>query len=275
MPPRNAGSGRAVTDLPYSQLAAAWLVCSLGFTALWWHQRRTANANAVDVGWAIAIGTLAAMYALLGTASVPMRALVGVLPALWAMRLARHIHQRSGHAVEDSRYRYLRAHWSERTQAKFFVFYQFQSLAAVLFSLPFFALANQPGSLQPGQWLPAMAVWVIAVTGETIADRQLAAWRGQPAKAGLTCRAGLWRYSRHPNYFFEWLHWCSYVPLGLGTAAWWVPLATQALMLLTLLHGTGIPHAERQAVLKRGDDYRHYQATTNAFFPWFPSSRPR
>jgi steroid 5-alpha reductase family enzyme len=85
----------------------------------------------------------------------------------------------------------------------------------------------------------------------------------------------LWRYSRHPNYFFEWLHWWSYVPLALGTSWWWLPLLTQGLMLFTLLKLTGIPHAERQALAHRGDDYREYQATTNAFVPWFPRTKPK
>lgn len=262
-----------MAGLPYVQLAYAWLGCSAFFIALWWRQRRTANANAVDVGWAAAIGFLALAFALLGSASVPMRVIVAVLPVVWAVRLAGHIYRRGRHSAEDSRYRYLRAHWSSHTQAKFFVFYQVQALTVLVFSFQFFMLANLPGLLGTWQAVPAVSLWLIALLGEDLADRQLSVWRSQPRNSHRTCRTGLWRFSRHPNYFFEWLHWCGYVPLALGTPGWWVPIATQALMLVTLLYGTGVPHAERQALIRRGDDYRDYQSTTRTFFPWFPKSR--
>ena len=112
-----------------------------------------------------------------------------------------------------------------------------------------------------------ICVWVISVTGETIADNQLANFRSMSQNQGKTCRNGLWRFSRHPNYFFEWLHWWSYVLLGQGSALTWLG---PPLMLLFLFRVTGIPYTEIQAVKSRGDDYRNYQKTTNVFFPWFP-----
>jgi steroid 5-alpha reductase family enzyme len=113
-------------------------------------------------------------------------------------------------------------------------------------------------------------IWAVAVGGETLADRQLAAWRAAPANDGRTCRSGLWRYSRHPNYFFEWLHWWTYIPLAWGSPWWWLTLLGQALMLFTLFKVTGIPHTERQALASRGEDYRAYQRSTSVFIPWFP-----
>ena len=106
-----------------------------------------------------------------------------------------------------------------------------------------------------------------ALVGEGIADRQLAAWRHDPANRGVTCRAGLWRYSRHPNYFFEWVHWWAYVLIGAGV--WWTLLGP-ALMLVFLFRLTGIPYTEQQALKSRGEDYKRYQQTTSVFFPWFP-----
>jgi hypothetical protein len=91
-----------------------------------------------------------------------------------------------------------------------------------------------------------------------------------PANRGRTCRAGLWRYSRHPNYFFEWLHWWSYPLLAWGSPEWWLTLLGPALMLYTLLKVTGIPYTEQQALASRGDDYRAYQRSTSALFPGFP-----
>ena len=247
-----------------------WLGCSLVFAAFWWQQRRTSNANLVDVVWAASIGVLAIAYALLGRGDPWLRTLLALLPAVWAARLARHILRRSARAPEDSRYAYLRSHWKDRTQMKFFLFYQAQAFTVIVFSSPFLALANLAETPDTWQIGLAIVIWIVAVSGEAVADHQLTAWRNDPANRGRTCRSGLWRLSRHPNYFFEWLHWWSYVPLAFGSEVWWLPLLVQALMLAALLFATGIPHAERQALIRRGDDYRDYQRTTSAFVPWWP-----
>ena len=107
--------------------------------------------------------------------------------------------------------------------------------------------------------------------GETAADRQLEKFREDPSQRGRTCRAGLWRYSRHPNYFFEWLMWMAYALFAIGSPPWgWLTLGCPAVMLYLLFKVTGIPATEAQALRSRGDDYRQYQQTTNIFVPWFP-----
>ena len=106
---------------------------------------------------------------------------------------------------------------------------------------------------------------------ELPADRQLARFKADPANAGLTCRVGLWRWSRHPNYFFEWLHWWSYCAFAVGSGWWWWTTLVGPVVMLTLLFKvTGIPATEAQAIRTRGDDYRAYQRTTSPFIPWFP-----
>ena len=85
------------------------------------------------------------------------------------------------------------------------------------------------------------------------------------------CQVGLWRYSRHPNYFFEWLHWWAYVLIGIGSPWWWVTVAGVVVMYVFLTRVTGIPYTEQQALRSRGDAYRRYQETTNVFFPFSPS----
>ena len=113
-------------------------------------------------------------------------------------------------------------------------------------------------------------MWVISIAGESLADRQLSAHRSRPENRGRTCRTGLWAYSRHPNYFFEWLHWWSYVLLSLGAAYWWLSPAAAVFMLVLLFYVTGIPYTEIRARATRGNDYRDYQRTTSVFVPWFP-----
>jgi steroid 5-alpha reductase family enzyme len=143
--------------------------------------------------------------------------------------------------------------------------YQTQAAVAVLFSLPILG-AMRSGRLDT---LAAIGVvtWLIAVAGESLADRQLARFRANRANQGLVCRDGLWRYSRHPNYFFEWIHWWAYVLIGHGALLTWIgPIG----MLVFLFRITGIPYTELQALKSRGERYRAYQRTTSVFVPWFP-----
>jgi steroid 5-alpha reductase family enzyme len=102
----------------------------------------------------------------------------------------------------------------------------------------------------------------------------LAQYRGDPVNRGKTCRLGLWKYSRHPNYFFEWLYWWVYVLIAWTAPLGWISLLAPGLMLFFLLKVTGIPATEAQAVRSRGDDYRDYQRTTSMFIPWFPQKTP-
>ena len=142
------------------------------------------------------------------------------------------------------------------------------------FRVPFASVAANP--VTRPLWLSiAAAIWILSVLGETAADRQLARFRADPANRGRTCRTGLWRYSRHPNYFFEWLHWFTYVALAVGSPLAWYSLSGPVIMLVFLRWVSGIPYTEAQALRTRGDDYRDYQARTSTLFPWPPRrSRP-
>jgi steroid 5-alpha reductase family enzyme len=149
-------------------------------------------------------------------------------------------------------------------------FYLLQATWVVLFAVPqYVAMHNaRPFGILD---MTAIAIFAVSVIGESIADRQLARFRGDSANRGEVCQVGLWRYSRHPNYFFEWLHWFAYplLAIGLGPAAY-VALLGPALMLVFLLKITGVPPTELRALQSRGERYREYQRTTSAFFPWFP-----
>ena len=119
-----------------------------------------------------------------------------------------------------------------------------------------------------------MLVWLVAVVGETAADLQLADFKRKPWNHDRVCREGLWYCSRHPNYFFEWVHWWTYVLMAVGLPNAWLTWLGPLVMGWALVKLTGIPLAEEQAVLRRGEDYRRYQRVTSSFFPWFPRSRP-
>ena len=113
-------------------------------------------------------------------------------------------------------------------------------------------------------------IWTIALVGEGLSDFQLARFRQRPESKGEVCQDGFWKYSRHPNYFFEWLHWCAYVMLAITAPLGWLTILAPVAMWFFLNRVTGIPLTEIQAIKSRGEKYRRYQRTTNAFFPWFP-----
>jgi len=242
----------------------------VAMTVLWAIQVRTQNAGTVDVAWSAGIGVLALLFAALAEGHAPRRWLVGGLTAAWSLRLAYYLLRRVSGEPEDGRYQALRASFGPRANHFFFWFFQFQALLVVLFAVsPLLAMTIPVSAMRVWDFV-GIAICLIAISGEAIADRQLAAWRRNPANKGRTCRYGLWRYSRHPNYFFEWLHWWAYCAFAAGTWAGGAALLGPALLLLFLFKVTGIPPTEARALATRGEDYRAYQRTTSVFFPWFP-----
>lgn len=255
-----------------TQIFAAWGLVALMMFLLWWRQQITRDATPVDVGWSVGLGLLAIFFwCATPDPANPRTLVVGLLGAIWAFRLGGYLYwtRVRGHREEDGRYQTLRRNWGARAGAFFFVFYQVQALLSFLFALPFLAALHARSDWSVVDFA-GIAVWIVAVAGEAIADAQLSRFRARPDSRGKTCRVGLWGWSRHPNYFFEWLHWWTYVLLAWGAAWWWGTLLAPALMLFFLFKVTGIPATEAQAVLSRGDDYREYQRTTSVFVPWPP-----
>ena len=257
---------------PFHALASLWILAAAVMSAGWWWQQRRGNAGVADVLWSALLAVGAWTLAACGAGSPAPRALLALLGGGWALRLSVHLLRRVRREPEDGRYQALRARWSGRA-GSWFAFFQLQALSVVLFALPFVPVAanRHAGSA----WLAAGALlWLTGVLGESLADRQLARWRSVPGHRGHTCRTGLWRYSRHPNYFFEWLHWFAYAAWSVGSPlaplAWLGPLA----MFVFLRYLSGVPWTEQQALRTRGEDYRDYQRRTSVFFPWFPLSPP-
>jgi len=256
-------------------LGTGWAAAAGLMVLLWLSQLRTRNAGIVDVGWAAGTGSLAILYGVLGDGDPSRRVLLAALGGAWGWRLAWHLwRDRIWKQPEEGRYVTLRKQWSPHPDRAFFIFFQAQALAAVVLSLPFALAARAPQAFPAVFDLVALGLVVIGVVGETVADRQLVAFKKDPGSRGRTCRSGLWRYSRHPNYFFEWILWCGFGVLGLAGPWGWIGLAAPALMIYTIVFVTGIPPTEAQAVASRGEDYRSYQRTTSPFVPWPPRDDP-
>jgi steroid 5-alpha reductase family enzyme len=232
----------------------------------WLYAMKIKNIGIVDVAWAGLMAAAGVFCAIMGTGSNTAKLATGLFAGLWGGRLFLSLFKRVFSEPEDGRYQALRQTWNG-SPSKLFVFFQGQALIVVLFSIPFFAASNNQ-SLDYGIWLVlAILVFIVSVAGETIADEQLAAFRGNKANRGKTCRQGLWAWSRHPNYFFEWLHWFSYVLLAVGSGDFMLSLIGPVLMLLFLYRVSGIPWTEAQSIRTRGEDYIQYQKEVSAFFP--------
>ncbi len=257
---------------PWVLTLGAWAVMAALMHGLWLRQRITHNAGIVDVAWSFGTGLLGVAFAALASGDPARRALIGAMAFIWGARLGGHLLARMRHESEDGRYRVLRERWGDGVQRFLLIFFQVQALWAVLFALPMLAAALNPApGLRPLD-LTAGAWWLMAMAGESLADAQLARFRADRANAGAVCRRGLWRYSRHPNYFFEWLQWFAYVALAWGGPTGWFVVACcgPVVMFVFLTRLTGVPMTEAQALRSRGEAYRAYQRSTSAFFPWFP-----
>ncbi len=255
----------------------ATLLLALGLSSAmaiaWAARRATGNSGWVDVVWTCGLGSVGVIGALAtwpGDAAAPWRqfAVAGLL-ALWSVRLGTHIAQRTRTIDDDPRYAKLASAWGADASWRMFELLQKQALVSIPMAVAVFLAAHNPAPELRLIDIAAIAVGLIAIAGEMIADRQLRRFAAQGQ--GTVCDIGLWRYSRHPNYFFEWLGWVPYPLFAIDLIRaypWgWLALAGPACMYWLLRHVSGVPPLEEHMLNSRGDAYRRYQRRTSAFFP--------
>lgn len=249
-------------------LLVAAAVISATFAVLWLLQLRSRNATSVDVAWAVTIGILSIVAACVASGSLAQRVLAASLAGAWSLRLSWLLvaHRVLTESEEDGRYAALRRLLGKREALGFFFVYQLQALLAIGFATPFVLWTYaSTEAISPVQFA-GVGIVVISQILVGTSDQQLARHRKDPAMRGLACRIGLWRYSRHPNYFFEWLTWCGF-GIAQSTAIGWSAAIAPTAMLISVRFFTGVPFTEKRALVSRGDDYRRYMAETNVFFP--------
>jgi steroid 5-alpha reductase family enzyme len=237
---------------------------------IWALSLKLKNAGIVDIAWASLFLFVTVLYASVGEGSSDRKLLFIGMIAIWSLRLSIYLYLRvvGHHPKEDARYAKMREQWGDRAEGRFFYFFQLQGVMIVLLSLPFALICmNSDPKFSPIE-IVAAVLWLIALIGESLSDRQLDHFKHRHPKQ--TCDVGFWKYSRHPNYFFEWLIWLSYFLFALAAPYGWVSIFCPILMYYVLTQVTGIPLAEEQSLKSRGDEYRNYQKKTSAFFPWFP-----
>lgn len=244
----------------------------LGMAIAWFVGRRLKNAGYIEACWPFVFALVVGLYAAAGAGAPFRRITIAVIVALWALRLGTYLVTRvaRNHAVEDLRYQQLREQFPKRPWHMFFGFSQLQAGLVGILSVPLVvACSNSAPSFSPLE-LAALALWFVAWIGEIIADSQLDRFRQQADNAGQVYSGGLWRFSRHPNYFFEWLIWVAYFLFALAAPGGWFAVYVPLLMLLLLTSVTGVPATEGRALLTRGASYEAYQRRTSSFIPWFP-----
>ena len=228
----------------------------------------------VDTIWTAGLGISALVYhTISGLESVRSWAVLLVI-FLWSFRLSFHLFRDrifTGH--EDPRYKALAAYWGAKSARNFYFLFLAQITFVALFLFPVSIAMQNPHPVWAWTDTLAVLIGISAMLGEWIADRQLAAFRANPKNNGGVCQDRLWRYSRHPNYFFEWLHWFAYLAFAVGSSSVGFALVGPIAMFIFLRFLTGVPYAEMSSLKSRGEAYRQYQSSTNAFFPWIPRDK--
>ena len=242
----------------------------------WLAQRVSGNSGWVDVAWSLATGLAGVTFCLvpLEGAPVGMRGwVVAGLVAAWSLRLGGHIALRAAAGIEDPRYAALAVEWGPRFPARLYGFLMIQAVVA-------FGLAGGMGlaARNPAPFglldVLGIVVLAVAIAGEAASDASLRRFKADPGNRGRVCDAGLWGWSRHPNYFFEWLGWVAY-PLFALSGFWpWglLALAAPALMYWTLRHASGVPPLETHMAARYGAAWAEYAARVPVFFPRKPAA---
>lgn len=251
-------------------LIIAGVILLLLFTATWWLSVKLDNYSLVDVTWALSFTPVALWYAASADGWIIRRAMVCGLVAAWSLRLGLYLWRRvaSHHPAEDARYAVLRKRWAGSLRQSFLAFFMAQAVLVWLLMLPVWLIVRRSEQGFDALEIIGFTVWAAALIGEGIADSQLARFKRSSPGPERVCDAGLWRYSRHPNYFFQSFLWWGLFLMALPAAWGWTSIVAPLSMLHFLLNVTGIPLTEKLAVEKRGDAYREYQRTTSAFVPW-------
>jgi steroid 5-alpha reductase family enzyme len=262
------------TDLA-SFAAGQFVAMSVVMSVAWIVQQRTGNSGWIDAIWTFGTGAVGIMSSLIplpaDESSTARRCALAALVALWSLRLGLHLVQRSASRPDDPRYGELVRQWGSRASREMFILLQKQALVSLPLTLSIFVAAHSPATETRVQAALAITLVVVSIAGEAISDAQLRSFSRKPENSGRVCDIGFWRYSRHPNYFFEWSFWLAFPLLAIGGSVanpWgWLAVSGPLCMYWLLRFVSGVPPLEEHMVRRYGNAYRAYQRRTSAFFP--------
>ena len=260
---------------PFSLLGLNLLAAVLFMAFVWLLSLPTRNASLADIFWGLGFVLLAWLSFFGAGGYLGRKLLLTLLTSAWGLRLSLHIAWRNWGHGEDRRYQA----WRAKRGASFWWVSLFTVflIQAVLLWLVSLAVQIGQTSTTPahltGLDLLGSLVWVVGFTFEAVADWQLARFKADPANRGKVMNQGLWRYSRHPNYFGESLIWWGLFLIALATPHGWWALISPLVITFLLLKVSGVTLLEKD-IVERRPEYREYLETTSAFIPWFPKTRP-
>lgn len=233
----------------------------------WLYQHKTKRAEIVDICWTFLLG-ISGVYIAYALGSNSTRSIIlGLIVSFWSLRLGVHlVKDRLFAESEDARYRDLRTEWGNKSTAKFFIFFMLQAFLVPLFSTAYASVALNSAEISYFDSVAIILV-IIALLGERRADRELAQFKKQRTDKKSVCDVGLWSWSRHPNYFFEWIHWLSYPLLALSGLYWWLSLISPIIMYYLIRNVTGIKPLEDRMRKHYGDSFLKYEQKVSEFFP--------
>ena len=250
-----------------AMLAAAIAIAAL-MLVTWLVSLALKNASIVDIVWGFGFVVVAWVVRLTGTENGLRQNLIVVLVTVWGLRLAGYLFRRNHGKPEDYRYRAMRKRWGPRFPLISVVtVFALQGVLMWVVSLPVQLAQTRPGTGIGVFSVFGVAVWAIGLTFEAVGDAQLARFKADPANEGVVMDRGLWRYTRHPNYFGDACAWwgIGLVALDAGGVAWW-GVVGPVVMTVLLLKVSGVALLER-SLHKRKPAYAAYAARTSAFFP--------
>jgi len=240
-------------------------------TAIWLVSLAQRNASIVDAFWGLGFVLLAAVYFVAADGFVGRKILITSLVAVWGLRLSLYILWRNWGKGEDYRYRAFREKAGERFWwVSFFQVFLLQGVLLWLISAPILAAQfyDSPDELTVVDGLGAL-VWAVGLFFEAVGDWQLASFKADPANKGRVMQSGLWRYTRHPNYFGDATVWWGYFVIAAGTIEGLWTVISPILMTVLLMRVSGVALLEKAQVRSK-PQYRAYIDSTSAFLPWFP-----
>ncbi|MGD9342799.1 MAG: DUF1295 domain-containing protein [Desulfuromonadales bacterium] len=225
----------------------------------------------VDVAYGLAFALLGWIGLLVFGSGHTRQWLIVMLVTIWGLRLAGHIFLRKQGEGEDFRYRQWRESWGKTfVWRSFLQVFMLQGMVIYLVALPVLLVINNPGGQIGFAGLAGVAVWMVGFVFEAIGDWQLLLFKKNPANKGKIIQHGLWRYTRHPNYFGEALLWWGVFLIALNAQYGIWAIISPLLIAFLLLKVSGIPMLE--AKYQNNPEFIAYKARTNAFFPWLPKT---
>ena len=246
---------------------ALGIIIGMGFMT-WLYSLLRRNVNSVDSLWSMMFLAAAGFYLWSSPENNSRTTLIFALVAIWALRLSIHLTLRNWNKPEDRRYAEIRRNNQPGFKIKsLYIIFILQGVLAWIISAPLL-YALYP--VVEFHWLDVLGIglWILGFTFESVADWQLLRFQKNPVNDGKVLNSGLWRYSRHPNYFGEFCLWWGFYLLAIPAGAWWSIFAP-VLMTFLLLRVSGVLLMEKD-ISSRRPAYQDYIENTNAFFPGLP-----